>query len=121
MKRLLTWFSLGFGLALGGGIAYAFYISEAMRLVTIGIGAFFLAAITIGGTALIVNRQWTKALGSQSHRTTHNHRYPSYNLPPARMWDSTLPTWQEAPELLPPVLGSEVDPGRADLDDEVVA
>ena len=121
MKRLLIWFSLGLGLAFGSGIVYAFYISEAMRLVTVGDGAFFLAAITIGGTALIVNRQWTKALGAQSHRTTHNHRYPSYNLPPAMMWDGTLPTWQEPPELLPPMLGSEVDLGQGDMDDEVVA
>ena len=119
MKRLLTWFSLGLGLTLGGGVVYAFYISEAMRLVTVGIGAFLLAALTIGGTALIVNRQWTKALGAQSHRTTHNHRYPSYNLPSAAMWDGTLP--MQPPELLPPALGVEFDLGRGDLDDEVVA
>jgi hypothetical protein len=119
MKRLLTWFSLGLGLALGGGVAYAFYISEAMRLVTVGVGAFLLAAITIGGTALIVNRQWARALGSQSYRTTHNHRYPSYNFPPAAMWDGAPPL--HPPELLPPALGVEFEPGRGDLDDEVVA
>jgi hypothetical protein len=119
MKRLLTWFSLGLGLTLGGGVAYAFSISEAMRLVTVGIGAFLLAALTIGGTALIVNCQWTKALGAQSHRTTHNHRYPSHNFPPATMWDGTLS--MQPPELLPPALGVEFDLGRGDLDDEVVA
>lgn len=118
MKRLLTWFSLGLGLTLGSGVVYAFYISEAMRLVTVGIGAFLLAALTIGGTALIVNRQWTRALGTQSHRTTHNHRYPSYNFPPAARWDGALPM---PPELLPPALGVELDLGRGDLDDEVVA
>ena len=121
MKRLLTWFSLGLGLTFGSGAAYAFYISEAMRLVTVGIGAFLLAALTIGGTALIVNRQWMRALGSQSHQTTHNHRYPSHNLPPATMWGGALPTWQEPPELLPPALGVEFDLGRGALDDEVVA
>ena len=119
MKRLLTWFSLGLGLTLGGGVVYALSISEAMRLVTVGIGAFLLAAMTIGGAALIVNRQWTKALGAQSHRTTHNHRYPSYNFPPAAMWDGKLP--MPPSELLPPALGVELDPGRGDLDDEVVA
>ena len=121
MKRLMTGFSLGLGIALGGGVIYAFYISEAMRLVTVGIGAFLLAAITIGSTALIVNRQWTKALGAQSHRTTHNHRYPNYNVPPASVWDGTLPAWQEPPELLPPPLGVEFDMGRGNQDDEVVA
>ena len=78
MKRFVAWLALGLGLALGAGMVYAFYISEAMRLVTVGVGAFLLAMLTIGGTALMVNRQWTRALGSQSHRTVHNHRYPTY-------------------------------------------
>jgi len=64
MKRLLTWFSLGFGLALGGGIVYAFYISEAMRLVTVGIGAFFLAALTIGGTGNDVGQHAASLAGA---------------------------------------------------------
>ena len=114
MKRLLGWFGLGLGLAVGGGVVYAFYLSEAMRLVTVGIGAFLLAAVTIGGTALLVNRQWTRALGAQSHRTTHHHRYPSY--PPPGMWDGPA-----TPELLPPALGVEFEVGRGEVDDEVVA
>ena len=121
MKRLIIWFGLGLGLTLGGGVVYAFYISEAMRLVTVGIGAFLLAALTIGGTALLVNRQWTKALGAQSHRTTHNHRYPAYGSPQPRVWEGMMPL--QTPEVLPPTLPTfdvDVQMGR-DIDDEVVA
>jgi hypothetical protein len=64
---------LGVGLALGGGLIYGFFISEALRLLVVGLGAFILAVITIGGTALLINRQWIRTL--EGHRTTHNHRY----------------------------------------------
>ena len=90
MKRFVAWLALGLGLALGAGMVYAFYISEAMRLVTVGVGAFLLAMLTIGGTALMVNRQWTKALGAQSHRTTHNHRYPAYGSLQPRVWEGMI-------------------------------
>lgn len=116
MKRLISWFTLGLGLVVGGGLVYAFYLSEAMRLVTVGVGAFLLAALTIGGTALAVNRQWTNALGAQSHRTIHNHRYPSHN--------GSQPALGYQPvDLMPPALPSlsgQVESG-GDLDDEVVA
>jgi hypothetical protein len=80
MKQFLTWGGLGFGLALGGGMVYAFYLSEAMRLAAVGIGAFMLAALTIGGTALAVNRQWTNTLGTQqAPHIIHNHRYPVFH------------------------------------------
>jgi hypothetical protein len=121
MKRFTLWVGLGLGLAVGSGVVYAFSISEAMRLVTVAVGAFLLAALTIGGTALVVNRQWTKALGTYSPRIIHQHRYPSYG--------SSQPTTVEgasffqSPELLPPSLpplDDQADPSR-DLDDEVVA
>ncbi len=113
LKKFIIWLGLGLGLTLGGGLIYAFYVSEAMRLLAVGVLAFVLAAATIGGTALLVNRQWTKALGSQTHRTTHNHRYPPYNntLPPARQWSEMLP---------PPLPTLEMEAGQ-DIDDEVVA
>jgi hypothetical protein len=117
----MTWFGLGIGLVVGGGVVYAFYISEAMRLVTVGVGAFLLAALTIGGTALVVNRQWTKALGAQSHRTIHNHRYPTYGQPHPTTGEGFSPFQPQ--DLLPPllpVIQGEHEPGR-DLDDEIVA
>ncbi len=121
MKRFVAWLALGLGLALGAGMVYAFYISEAIRLVTVGVGAFLLAMLTIGGTALMVNRQWTRALGSQSHRTVHNHRYPTYGSPQPAIWDGATPL--QTPELWPPTPpalegGGENGP---DIDDEVVA
>ena len=121
MKRFITWLGLGIGLVVGGGVVYAFYISEAMRLVTVGVGAFLLAALTIGGTALVVNRQWTKALGAQSHRTIHNHRYAPYGQPHPAAGEGIPPFSPQ--DLLPPllpVISSESEPGR-DLDDEIVA
>ncbi len=121
MKRFVIWFGLGVGLTLGGGAVYAFSISEAMRLVTVGIGAFLLAALTIGGTALLVNRQWTKAMGAQSHRTTHNHRYPAYGSPQPRVWEGMVPL-QET-DMLPPALPTldvDIQMGQ-NVDDEVVA
>ena len=105
IKRFVVWFGLGVGLVIGGSLVYALFISEMARLVMVGLGAFLLAAITIGGTALAVNRQWTKALGAQSHRTTHNHRYPSYPSLPSQAWDGQSP-WG-AHDLLPPRLPVE--------------
>ena len=70
---------------------------------------------------LAINNLHTRVQGVKGPSGANSIQLAVYNLPPAMMWDGTLPTWQEPPELLPPVLGSEVDPGRADLDDEVVA
>ena len=117
MRRLVNGAGVGLGLALGSGLIYGFFVSEAMRLVMVGIGAFLLAAATIGGTALLVNRQWTKALAAQSHRTIHHHRYPSYEGAPAPSGAGSRPLL--AVELLPPLLpAAEQDDSFAD---EVVA
>lgn len=67
----------GFGLALAGALIYGFFISEAMRLLIVGLGAFLLAVVVIGGTALMVNKQWMRTLEGQ--KTTYNNRY---QLPP---------------------------------------
>ncbi len=120
MKRITTLIGLGVGLALGGGLVYAFFTSEAARLLVVGLVAFVLAAFTIGGTALLVNRQWTRALGA--HRTTHNHRYRTQIQPP--MWGEPMPRQQQPEGLLP---GPGVLPAwdmvetQQREDDEVVA
>ncbi len=118
MKRFVTLIGLGVGLTLGGSLVYAFFTSEAARLLVVGLGAFVLAAITIGGTALLVNRQWTRALGT--HKTTHNHRY---RIQPQPAWD-TMPHQQQPESLLPgpgvlPAWDMVERPQRED--DEVVA
>lgn len=94
MNRFWSFLGLGFGLTLGGGLIYAFAVSEAFRLLAVGLTAFLLAALTIGGTALLVNRQWATALGRQ--RSTHHHRYQlgQPSAPPA--WD-LLPPLPELP------------------------
>ena len=119
IKRFVVWFGLGVGLVIGGSLVYAFFISEMARLVMVGLGAFLLAAITIGGTALVVNRQWTNALGAQSHRTTHNHRYPPYPALPSQAWDGQSPWGQ--PDLLPPRLPVVEGEMRQSEEDEIVA
>jgi len=81
-----------------------------MRLVVVGLGGFILAAVTIGGTALLVNRQWAGAIGAG--RTTHHHRY-QVSSPPAR----SLPG-REPLDLLPPL---ELDQPAAVEGDEIVA
>ena len=119
MKRFLIWGGFAFGLALGAGLVYAFYLSEAMRLATVGVGAFVLAALTIGGTALAVNRQWAHTLqGQRSPHIIHNHRYPALNGEQAmgheRVWSTT--------DLPPLVTGWSDQPDAGDdFDDEVVA
>ncbi len=116
MKRFITLMGLGLGLALGAGIIYAFYASEAARLIAVGVGAFLLAAITIGGTALMVNRQWTNALGSQ--RATHHHRY-QVQQPPS-IWGTAQA--MQRPDLLPaPPLPDVLDINVDVEADEVVA
>lgn len=119
VKRFIVWFGVGVGLVIGGSLVYAFFISEVARLVMVGLGAFVLAAVTIGGTALAVNRQWTKALGAQSHRTTHNHRYPPYPVLPANTGNGQSP-W-EPPDLLPPPLPVLEGELRQSEEDEIVA
>ena len=111
MNRFWGFFGLGLGIALGGGLLYAFVISETFRLLAVGLGAFLLAALTIGGTALLVNRQWANALGRQ--RTTHHHRYQLSHLPPpAQAWDPS------PPDLLPPL---ELNLPLSDEQDDIVA
>jgi hypothetical protein len=119
IKRFVVWFGLGVGLVIGGSLVYAFFISEMARLVMVGLGAFLLAAVTIGGTALAVNRQWTNALGAQTHRTTHNHRYPPYPALPSQTWDGH-PPWGQ-PDLLPPRLPVVEGEMRQTEEDEIVA
>ncbi len=119
VKRFVVWLGLGIGLVIGGSLVYAFFISEMARLVVVGLGAFVLAAVTIGGTALAVNRQWTRALGAQSHRTTHNHRYPPYPSLPSNAWDGQSP-WGP-PDLLPPPLPVLEGELRQNEEDEIVA
>lgn len=118
---------LGAGLALGGGLIYGFFISEALRLLVVGLGAFILAVITIGGTALLINRQWIRVL--EGHRTTHNHRYevlPHFAggiqaQPPG--WDTIAGQQPEGllprPETLP--MWNAADIQQYSEDDEVVA
>ncbi len=116
MKRFMMVVGLGLGITLGGGIIYAFYVSEAARLIAVGVGAFLLAALTIGGTALAVNRQWTGALGS--HRTTHHHRYQLSQ--PSVPWGNLPPSTTS--ELLPPDTGlPELEVWSAGENDDIVA
>ena len=119
VKRFVLCFGLGVGLVIGGSLVYAFFISEMARLVLVGLGAFLLAAVTIGGTALAVNRQWTNALGAQTHRTTHNHRYPPYPALPSQTGDGQ-PSWGQ-PDLLPPRLPVVEGEMQQNEDDEIVA
>jgi hypothetical protein len=121
MNRFTNLVGLGLGLALGSGLIYGFFTSETLRLLTIGLGAFLLASITIGGTALLVNRQWTRALSTS--RSTHNHRYHLETRLPT-IWDSSgrpesLDSVLPRPDTLPmwPV-GGLVQPGE---EDEIVA
>ncbi len=110
MNRFWSFLGLGFGLTLGSGLIYAFAVSEAFRLLAVGLTAFLLAALTIGGTALLVNRQWATALGRQ--RSTHHHRY-QLGQP------SAPPVWELPPpaDLLPPL--PELPP--FDDQDDIVA
>jgi hypothetical protein len=111
MNRFWTFFGLGLGIAVGGGLLYAFVVSETFRLLAVGLGAFLLAALTIGGTALLVNRQWANTLGRQ--RTTHHHRYQLSQLPaPAQTWEPP------SPDLLPPL---ELDLPSPDEQNDIVA
>jgi hypothetical protein len=125
MHRFTNLVGLGLGLALGSGLIYGFFTSETLRLLAIGLGAFLLASITIGGTALLVNRQWTHALGT--FRSTHNHRYHLETRLPT-IWDSSS-AWAARSEPLDSVLprpdtlpmwpvGGLVQPGE---EDEIVA
>ena len=118
MKRFLGIAGLGFGLALGGGLVYALHTSESTRLMVV----FLLGALVFGSavllTAMLVNRQWTRAIGQQ--RTTHNYRYQAPQIPPA-----VFPSpEQRAPDLLPPPewpMFTATMPAPQDVDDEVVA
>lgn len=120
MKRFINLMSLGLGLAIGSGLVYGFFASEAIRLLVVGLGAFLLAAVTIGSTALLVNRQWARLL--EGHKTSHHHSYHLESRP-SWGWDP-LPRQQSSENLLPrpetlPVWNVTMQPQPED--DEVVA
>jgi hypothetical protein len=120
MKGFLGVVGLGCGLALGGSVTYALFVSESARL----LGMFLLGAVLFGSTvmltALAINRQWAKLIGEQ--RTTHNHRYQIQHSPPP-VWDPNPA--QRQPDLLPPLSDKSVVWDSVNLsereDDEVVA
>lgn len=93
---------VGIGLAIGAGLVYGFYSNEGVRLVVVGLGAFVLAVVVIGGTALVVNRQWMGLVGPDWGRTTHHHRY-QLSLPGTGRagWGAAEAGWGSE---LPPVM-----------------
>jgi Flp pilus assembly protein protease CpaA len=122
MKRFFSVLGFGFGLATGGGLIYALLVSESARLMI----TFLLGALVFGGTVLIttilVNRQWTKAIGEQ--RSTYNHRYQVYPQQPSSPMGPAM--WSGQPEaLLPPPASTTTSwaqvPEENQVDDEVVA
>ena len=120
MKKFIALVGIGMGLTIGGGLVYAFYTNEAVRLVTVGLIAFLLAAATIGGTTLAVNRQWAGAVGSS--RTTHHHRYQMPSAPGAGAGGMVIPA-RNQPDgdwngLLPPLTWE--NPTASEADEVVV-
>ena len=95
---------LGIGLALGAGLVYALVTSEAMRL----FAAFLVGAVLIGLVVLLVNRQWTQALGMQRHQTQTNNRFA---LTPPQAYPMQQPQFYNVPDSLPMIEGAGTELG----------
>jgi hypothetical protein len=72
MKNL----TLGLGLALGGGLVYSAITSPVVGLILLLVAGILGGAVVIGGTVLLVNHQWTRAIGQwQAPGARINHSY----------------------------------------------
>lgn len=112
---------VGIGLAVGAGLVYGVYTSEAVRLVTVGVAAFVLAVVTIIATALVVNRQWLRVMEAAGRLGAGAGRYPVSLPPVGGGWNASrtvVPPPEWGGELLPPVTVSSPPAGE---DEEVVA
>lgn len=109
-------FFLGVGLALGSGLVYALFTSEVARILFLVLLAFLLGGAIIGIVVLVINRQWTQALGTRRSQTTNRYELlspPSY--PPAQYPAQSQFFYN--PDSLPMIDGGEMEPG----DDRPVA
>lgn len=103
VKGCVNLIGLGFGLALGGGLVYALYISESARLIAMFLLGAFLLGGTVLATALLINRQWIRGV---DHRTINNYRLqapPTYPPVYPAAYPEAMPSRQE--DLLPPLAG----------------
>ena len=100
MRRFFTMIGLGFGLALGGGLAYALITDETARLFVFTFGAFILGAIIVGMAIIVANRVLIHGLFGRPDResTTVNYRLPR----PAEQALGYPPWWAQQQLPAPP-------------------
>ncbi len=89
MKKILWLMSLGFGLAVGGGLIYTLATNQTALIIFLALLMFVMGATLAMGFALLLNRQWTRAVFSQPQlqpKITNQYRLPDYpyqnQLPP---------------------------------------
>lgn len=82
----MKWLGLGLGLSLGGGLVYVLITSTTALIVTAIFGAFVLGGLFMAGPVLLVNRQWTNALGAGKSVTNNKWSLPEFPTPPVSYW-----------------------------------
>lgn len=71
-------FFFGLGLATGGGLIYFIYLNPEIGYVILAGAVFLAGGALVGGAVLLVNRQWTRAVGGWTapgvQRNSYNFR-----------------------------------------------
>ena len=72
------WMSLGFGLAAGSGLVYVLSTNQTAFIIFLALLMFVTGSVLAMTFALLLNRQWTRAIfGQQQPRVTNQFRLPS--------------------------------------------
>jgi len=97
MKSCLQWIALGFGLAAGGGLAYALITDQMTRTVFFLMLMFIVGGFIVGGFLVLDRYGQARAASAGQQRTTINYPGQLPGPQPPR-WDGYPPALPEMPQ-----------------------